>query len=166
MPLLVSPRRSLLNSETRLERGICRAPRVLVDVGLVSFTSGRRARMDSKTFSKVLHLAMFHGWTPERLTAQPPSASSDTEIIVPYIEPYLFGSVSHTDAEALAAGLMRMLDSEAFGLPAPVHFAAISILALAECGAFGVVAESAAGQPDGSSTAATHGGQTHAPLAG
>jgi len=112
-----------------------------VDIELVSFTSGRRARMDSKTLSKVLHLAMFHGWTPERLTTQPPSASWDTEIIVPYIEPYLFGTVSDSDAAGLVKGLKCMLDSEALGLPLPVLFAAAAILAIAENGSFGIVTE-------------------------
>ena len=101
--------------------------------------------MDSKTLSKVLHLAMFHGWTPERLTTQPPSASWDTEIIVPYIEPYLFGSVSDPDAANLVRGLKRMLESEALGLQLPVLFAAAAIVAIAENGSFGIVTESAAG---------------------
>ncbi len=100
--------------------------------------------MDSKVFSKVLHMAMFHGWTPERLSVQPPSASWDTQVIVPYIEPYFCGLVSHTDAAALSAGLKRMLQSEALGLPPTVHFAAISILAVADRGAFEVVLASSA----------------------
>ena len=121
--------------------GIGHAGGTGVVIELVSFTSGRRARMDSKTLSKVLHLAMFHGWTPERLTTQPPSASWDTEIIVPYIEPYLFGTVSDSDAAGLVKGLKRMLDSEALGLPLPVLFAAAAILAIAENGSFGIVTE-------------------------
>jgi hypothetical protein len=122
-------------------------PKTLVDIQLVSFASTRRARLESKVLCKVLHLAMFHGWRPERLAELPPSASWDTEVIVPYIEPYFFGSVSNSDAAALSAGLKRMLASEALGLPAPVHFAAVAILAVAENGAFGLVAESASGVP-------------------
>jgi hypothetical protein len=116
-----------------------------VDIELVSFKSSRRARLESKTLSKVLHMAMFHGWTPERLAAQPPSASWDTEIIVPYIEPYLFGSVSDSDAAGLVKGLKRMLQSEALGLQLPVLFAAAAILAVAEDGSFGIVAETTEG---------------------
>jgi hypothetical protein len=118
-----------------------------VHVELVSFTSGRRVRLESKILCKVLHLAMFHGWCPERLTAQPPSASWDTEIIVPYLQPYLFGTVSEEDASALAAGLKRMLASEALGLPPQVHFAAVAILAVTEKGSFGLVLETPAGDP-------------------
>jgi hypothetical protein len=125
--------------------GIRRAGPAGVDIELVSFKSGRRARLDSKTLSKVLHLAMFHGWKPERLATQPPSASWDTEIIVPYIEPYLFGSVSDPDAANLVRGLKRMLESEALGLQLPVLFAASAILAIAEDGSFGLVTESAVG---------------------
>jgi hypothetical protein len=113
-----------------------------VHVQLVSFDSGRRARLESKVLCKVLHLAMFHGWRPERLATQPPSASWDTELIVPYIQPYLFGTVSNSDASALAAGVKRMLASEALGLPAQVHFAAVAILAIAESGSFGLVLDS------------------------
>jgi hypothetical protein len=126
-----------------------------VDIELVSFTSGRRARLDSKTLSKVLHMAMFHGWTPERLTTQPPSASWDTEIIVPYIEPYLFGTVSETDAASLVKGLKCMLESEALGLPLPMLFAAAAILAIAENGSFGIVMENpanASAQPPADTT--------------
>jgi hypothetical protein len=125
--------------------GIRRAARAGVDIELVSFKSGRRARLDSKTLSKVLHLAMFHGWSPERLTTRPPSASWDTEVIVPYIEPYLFGSVSDPDAASLVHGLKCMLESEALGLQLPVLFAAAAVLAVAENGSFGMVAENAAG---------------------
>jgi hypothetical protein len=135
--------------------GISHANRTGVDIELVSFTSGRRARLDSKTLSKVLHMAMFHGWTPERLTTQPPSASWDTEIIVPYIEPYLFGTVSDSDAASLVKGLKCMLDSEALGLPLPVLFAAAAMLAIAENGSFGIVMETPAdapAQPSGDST--------------
>jgi hypothetical protein len=116
-------------------------------VELVSFTSGRRVRLDSKVLCKVLHLAMFHGWRPERLEGPPPSGSWDTEIIMPYIEPYLFGTVTDTDAAGLAAGLKRMLASEALGLPPQVHFAAVAILAVAETASFGLVMESPAPGP-------------------
>ncbi len=115
-----------------------------MEIEVVSFSSGRRARLESKTVSKVLHLAMFHGWTPERLNAQPPSASWDTEIIVPYIEPYLFGTVSESDAASLVKGLKSMLDSEALGLPLPVLFAAAAILAIAQNGSFGIVMDTPA----------------------
>ena len=133
-----------------------------MDIELVSFTSGRRARMDPKTLSKVLHLAMFHGWTPERLTTQPPSASWDTEIIVPYIEPYLFGTVSDSDAASLVKGLKSMLDSEALGLPLPVLFAAAAILAIAENGSFGIVMDT---PTDGSAQPPADSVQTPSPPA-
>jgi hypothetical protein len=96
---------------------------------------------------------MFHGWRPERLTAQPPSASWDTEVIVPYIEPYLFGTVSSSDASALTLGLKRMLASEALGLPPQVHFAAVAILAVAESGSFGLVLEDPNAHPSRSPAA-------------
>ena len=136
--------------------GIRCAAEEAVDIEVVSFTSGRRARLDSKTLSKVLHLAMFHGWTPERLAAQPPSASWDTEIIVPYIEPYLFGTVSESDAASLVKGLKRMLESESLGLPLPLLYAAAAILAIAENGSFGIVMET---PPHGSNQAAADGAQ-------
>ena len=109
---------------------------------------------------------MFHGWRPERLAEQPPSASWDTQVIVPYIEPYLFGSVSNTDAAALSAGLKQMLASEALGLPAPVHFAAVAILAVAENGSFGLVAESLAEQTEELPPEAMRQPQPQAPVTG
>ena len=106
--------------------------------------------MHPKVLCKVLHLATFHGWRPERLATQAPTASWDTELIVPYIEPYLFGNVSEMDASALAEALKRLLASEALGLSPQVHFSAAAVLAVAEKGPFGIIADEAptpAGEP-------------------
>ncbi len=105
--------------------------------------------MHPKVLCKVLHLATFHGWRPERLATQAPTASWDTELFVPYIEPYLFGNVSETDASALAEALKRLLASEALGLSPQVHFSAAAILAVAEKGPFGIIAEEAPASPGG-----------------
>jgi hypothetical protein len=110
---------------------------VLID--LTSLTSGRRIRLESKILCKVLHLVGFHGWRPERLQTPAPSASWNTEIIVPHILPYLSGALSTSDAAGLAAGLRTMLASESLGLPPEIHYASLALLAISERGPFEVV---------------------------
>jgi hypothetical protein len=114
-------------------------------IELSSLTSERRIRMDSKTLCKVLHLVGFHGWRPERLQNPAPTASWNTEIIVPHITPYLSGSMSASDAAGLAGGLRTMLASESTGLPPEIHYAALVLQAISDRGPFEVIpqAESA-----------------------
>ena len=105
-------------------------------VQIINEVSGRRARMAARTLGKVLHLACFHDWQPERLASAPPSASWNTEVIMPYVSPYLSGSVSQADAASLAAGLKRVLASEGSGLPSELYLAVLGLLAIAEAGPF------------------------------
>lgn len=105
-------------------------------VQIVNHTSGRRARIASKTLGKVLHLACFHDWHPERLSSNPPSASWNTELIMPFVSPYLSGSVSQADALSLAVALKRVLASEGSGLSSEVYLALLGLTAVAESGAF------------------------------
>jgi hypothetical protein len=108
-------------------------------VQLASLASERRIRMESKTLCKVLHLVGFHGWRPERLTNPAPSASWNTEFIVPHISPYLSGVLSESDAAGLANGVRDMLASESIGLAPDVHYAALALLAISEQGPFEVI---------------------------
>jgi hypothetical protein len=105
-------------------------------VQIISQTAGRRARIASKTLGKVLHLACFHDWHPERLSSNPPSASWNTEVIMPYVSPYLSGSVSQTDASSLAVALKRVLTSEGSGLSSEVYLAVLGLIAVAASGPF------------------------------
>ncbi len=129
----------------------------LVDVQLVSFTSERRVELEAKVFCKILHMAVVHGWHPERVAAQPPSADWDTEIIVPYIQPYLSGSVSDTDAKDLAGGLRRMLASEYVGLSHEFLYSALAVLAVADRGAFGLSSQANTTGPGPSEATKPHG---------
>lgn len=103
-------------------------------IQVVNPESGRRARMEARTLGKVLHLACFHDWHPERLEASPPSASWNTEVIMPYVSPYLSGSVSATDAASLTVGLKKVLASEGPGLPSDVYLAVLALTAVASNG--------------------------------
>jgi hypothetical protein len=108
-------------------------------IELVSHTSERRIRLESKTLCKVLHLVGFHGWRPERLQSPVPTASWNTELIVPHITPYLSGSLSPSDAAGLAAGLRTMLVSESTGLAPEIHYAALALQAISDRGPFEVI---------------------------
>lgn len=112
-------------------------------IQVVNPVSGRRARMEARTVSKILHLASFHGWQPERAGAPPPSASWDTEIVMPYVTPYLCGTVSNTDAENLLRGLKRVLASEGSGLQSDLYLALLGLIAIAEGGEFELNPEAA-----------------------
>jgi hypothetical protein len=109
-----------------------------VKIELASLGTGRRMRIDAKTLCKILHLVGFHGWQPERLQSPAPSASWETQLIVPHINPYLSGVVSEADSAGLAAGLQNMIAAEGLGLSPEVHYAALAVLAIAKGGAFDV----------------------------
>jgi hypothetical protein len=110
----------------------------LVKIELISLGTARRMRIESKTLCKILHLVGFHGWQPERLSSPAPSATWETQIIVPHINPYLSGVVSEADAAGLSAGLQNMIAAEGLGLAPEIHYAALAVLAIAKCGPFDV----------------------------
>ena len=103
-------------------------------IQVVNPESGRRARMEARTLGKVLHLACFHDWHPERLETSPPSASWNTEVIMPYVSPYLSGSVSAADAASLTVGLKKVLASEGPGLATDLYLAVLALTAVASNG--------------------------------
>ena len=110
-------------------------------IHLVNTVNGRRARLDAGTLSKVLHLATFHGWSAERGGASPALTSWDTQIVLPYIAPYLSGTVSDTDAASLVAGLKRVVISEGSELAPEIYMAVLGLIAVANTGRFEVHAE-------------------------
>ena len=90
-------------------------------------------------------MAMFHDWKPERAESTPPTASWDTEIVMPYVSTYLSGTVSNVDAAGLAPSLDRLLASEGSGLLPELYFGALALRAVAQAGAFEVDPEETAG---------------------
>src|SRR5437660_11958129 len=101
-------------------------------IQVINPVSGRRARVERRTLGKVLHLACFHGWWPERLDSPPPSTSWDTEMVMPYLTPYLSGNVSDTDAAGVLAGLRCVLASEGVGLPSEAASRVLGSIAIAD----------------------------------
>lgn len=92
--------------------------------------------MEVRVLGKVLHLATFHGWRPERISWKAPTASWDTGVVMPYVTPYLSGVVSNSDATGLAVALKRVLASEGSGLASDLYLAVLSVTAIAEGGGF------------------------------
>ena len=92
--------------------------------------------MEAKTLGKVLHLAAFHGWQPERISWRPSSASWDTQMVMPHVGPYLSGSVPASDAAGLVGGLKHVLASEGPGLSSDIYMALLSLIAVADGGGF------------------------------
>ncbi len=119
-------------------------------VQLFNPQSGRRARMDSQALGKVLHLATFHGWKPERIDWLAPSASWDTQIIVPYLSPYLSGVVSDSDAARLVVALKRVLASEGAGLASDIYLTVLGLTAIAEGSGFALNPEVAPAETNSS----------------
>ena len=109
--------------------------------------------METRILSKVLHLACFQGWRPERLDAPPPLGAWETEIVMPYVAPYLSGTVSDTDAAGLLVGLRRVQASEADGLESEVYLAVLGLIAIAEGGGFELQLEDRASRAGGSKCA-------------
>jgi hypothetical protein len=107
-------------------------------VELVSDVSGRVSRISRKAFGKLLHLARLHGWSPERIPTQWPSASWETELILPHLGPYLPGHVSRTDADGLRRALTRAMATGDVAADGTVGFASMTLSQVAREGGFKV----------------------------
>ena len=112
-------------------------------IEVVSSRTGRTCRVGPKDFGKLLHLARFHGWHPQRADPNWPSPAWNTEIILPHVGAYLAGAVSELDAQDLASALSQVIQSESSGLDPTLHFAALAVLEVAKGGAFEVHLEAA-----------------------
>ena len=107
-------------------------------VEIASLASRRKATMSSRAFGKLLHLARFNGWQPEKAAPDNPSRSWDTEIILPYIGPYLAGTVSKADAHALMRALTRANATGEVAIDRTLLFPAMGLLDVAREGGFEV----------------------------
>lgn len=107
-------------------------------IEIVSEANGRSYKMSPKAFGKLLHLARLEGWYPERVAHEWPSASWETEIILPHLGPYMPGRVSRSDAEGLKIALTRALATGVVAIEGTVQFAAGTLLQVARAGAFRV----------------------------
>src|SRR5688572_10933252 len=92
--------------------------------------------MEARILGKVLHLATFHGWRPERINWRAPTASWDTKVVMPYVAPYLSGVVSNSDSTGLVVAAKRVLASEGSGLASDIYLAVLTVIAIAEGGGF------------------------------
>jgi hypothetical protein len=125
--------------------------------------SGRRGRIHARALAKVLHLATFHGWRPERIGWRAPIASWDTRIVMPYVTPYLSGVVSNSDAAGLVIALKDVIASEGSGLASDIYLAVLGVIAIAEGGGFELNAEIASPEKDEKPSASTRAGGPAAP---
>jgi hypothetical protein len=105
---------------------------------IVSEGSGRSHPMKPKELGKLLHMARLEGWHPERVPHEWPSASWETEIILPHLGPYMPGRVSRADAEELRIALTRALATGTVAVEGTVQGAAVILLQVAREGAFRV----------------------------
>lgn len=107
-------------------------------VELVSHTTGQVSRLSSKAFGKLLHLAKLNGWWPEKAAQDWPEQNWDTQVILPYIGPYMPGSISKPDAEGLMRALIRASATGQTALDGSVLFASSVLLQVARAGGFQV----------------------------
>lgn len=107
-------------------------------VELVSHTTGQVSRLSSKAFGKLLHLARLNGWWPEKAAQDWPEQNWDTQIILPYIGPYMPGSISKPDAEGLMRALIRATATGQTAMDGSVQFASSVLLQVARAGGFQV----------------------------
>ncbi len=107
-------------------------------VELVSHTTGQVSRLSSKAFGKLLHLAKLNGWWPEKAAQDWPEQNWDTQVILPYIGPYMPGSISKPDAEGLMRALIRASATGQTALDGSVLFASSVLLQVARAGGFHV----------------------------
>ena len=107
-------------------------------VELISRGDGRTFRMSPKIFGKLLHIARFNGWWPERVTQDWPSNTWNTELILPHVGPYMPGPVSPTDASGLVHALNKANATGELVAEPSIHFASLALVQLARSGGFEV----------------------------
>jgi hypothetical protein len=112
-------------------------------IEVVNRRTGRTCWVASKVFGKLLHLARSHGWSPQRTDPEWPSASWNTELILPHVGAYMPGTVSDLDARDLASALSKAIAAEPPSLHPTLHFAALAVLDVAQGGEFEVQLEAA-----------------------
>jgi hypothetical protein len=107
-------------------------------IELVSEANGRTYRMAPRAFGKLLHLARFNGWWPEKTSQESPSKSWDTEIILPHVGPYMPGHVSKSDAHGLMRALTRAMATGEVAADGSVQLASMILQHVAREGSFEV----------------------------
>jgi hypothetical protein len=107
-------------------------------VELVNAANGRTFRMTPRAFGKLLHLARFNGWLPEKTSHDWPSKSWGTEIILPHVGRYLPGTVSKEDAAGLLRALIRANATGEVASDGSLQFASQALLQMARDGSFDV----------------------------
>jgi hypothetical protein len=119
-------------------------------IKLVTNLRGDGFLIAPRTFGKLLHLARFHGWRPEKVSHDWPSGSWDTEIVLPHLGPYMPGPVSESDGFALSKALRQVMISEPAMLQAEEYLGLLILLKATAHGAFEVemvTAEAPAAKP-------------------
>jgi len=107
-------------------------------IELVSHATGQVSRLSSKAFGKLLHLARLNGWWPEKASQEWPEQNWDTQVILPYIGPYLPGSISKPDAEGLMRALIKASATGQTAIDGSIQFASSVLLQVARAGGFQV----------------------------
>jgi hypothetical protein len=114
-------------------------------VELVSNTNGKTYRMAPRAFGKLLHMARFNGWWPEKSLQEWPSESWDTEIILPHVGAYMPGHVSKSDAYGLMRALTRAMATGEIATDGSVQLASLVLQQIARDGSFEVRFDGGAG---------------------
>jgi len=107
-------------------------------IELIAGEMGHRFRIAPRTFGKLLHLARFHGWRPERAVHEWPSEAWDTKVILPHLGAYMPGPVTRSDSSALADALRKVMVSESGLLEADEYLPLLALLKVTSFGAFEV----------------------------
>jgi len=107
-------------------------------IKLITSARGDGVLIAPRTFGRLLHLARFHGWRPEKVSHEWPSGSWDTEVILPHLGPYMPGHVSESDGFALAKALRELMASESGLLHGNEYLGLLILLKATTHGAFEV----------------------------
>jgi hypothetical protein len=110
---------------------------------LVSHANRRTYKVSPRSFGKLLHLARFNGWMPERLSPEWPSKSWGTALILPHVGVYMPGTVSKSDAAALMRALVKANATGEVASDGSLQFASQVLMQMAREGSFEVRLETA-----------------------
>lgn len=83
-------------------------------------------------------MARLNGWWPENAPQDWPAANWDTQILLPYVGPYIPGPVSATEALSLKKALVKASATGLIAAEGSLQIASEIVLLAARAGAFEV----------------------------
>ena len=109
---------------------------ITMTIELVSQATGKAFHLSARVFGKLLHVARQNGWESGRAPEDWPEANWDTQVLLPYVDCYIPGMFSATEAKSLKGALIKASATGMFAVDGSLKLASEILLQFARQGAF------------------------------